>query len=201
MLWPNYRVNRGCVVLEEEEVVGKLGNPLTQKAPHTSTGGHHAAESQKVCCGQQNVLGPSGTMLSWSNSATRSSDREGRMPGATAVSQVLCQQLGHTPISIIRYQGCYNHLGSSQPSLGLDRLQPTRGMDHFSTLHGQCIWMQHLLTLASCVCSLFFTSVSSAIRALKARLVLVNCLHIWSDKVSNRCSASSRSRMELARMF
>lgn len=57
------------------------------------------------------------------------------------------------------------------------------------------------LTLANCVCSLFFTSVSSAMRALKARLVLVNCLHSWSANTSKRFCASSRSRMELARMF
>ena len=57
------------------------------------------------------------------------------------------------------------------------------------------------LTLANCVCSLFFTSVSSAMRALKARLVLVNCLHSWSANTSKRFCASSRSRMELALMF
>lgn len=57
------------------------------------------------------------------------------------------------------------------------------------------------LTLANCVCSLFFTSVSSAMRALKARLVLMNCLHSWSANTSKRFCASSRSRMELARMF
>ena len=57
------------------------------------------------------------------------------------------------------------------------------------------------LTLASCVWSLFFTSVTSEMRALKARLVLVNCFHIWSDKVLKRFSASSHSRMELAHMF
>lgn len=74
-------------------------------------------------------------------------------------------------------------------------------LDRLQHLIGHSTLMLHLLTLASCVCSLFFTSVSSEMRALKARLVLVNCFHIWSDKVSNRCSASSRSRMELARMF
>lgn len=57
------------------------------------------------------------------------------------------------------------------------------------------------LTLASCVCSLFFMSISSEMRAWKARLVSVYCFHIWSDKFSNRCSASSRSRIELARVF
>lgn len=99
------------------------------------------------------------------------------------------QQEPKFPVSI-NDQRCL--LGRSQPSLGLDRFQ--RLSEHSTR-------MLRLLTLASCVCSLFFTSVSSEMRALKARLVLVNCFHIWSDKVSNRCSASSRSRMELARMF
>lgn len=39
------------------------------------------------------------------------------------MSWVLCQQPGQTPFFTINDQGCYNHLGSSPLSPGLDRLQ------------------------------------------------------------------------------
>ena len=59
----------------------------------------------------------------------------------------------------------------------------------------------HLAYLSQLRLQLVFTSVSSAMRELKARLVLMNCLHSWSANTSKRFCASSRSRMELARMF
>lgn len=193
--------------MEEKEVVDKIEQSSKSESIPPF---HRRAPCYRKPLKARSFLFKSATMANrmcwasqgqWSNSAMWSSDREGRVPGAIAVSWVLCQQPGQTLVFTISDQGCYNCLESSQLSPRLDRLQPTRGMGHFSTVSGQCTRMQHLLTLASCVCSLFFTSVSSEMRALKARLVLVNCFHIWSDKVSNRCSASSRSRMELARMF
>lgn len=54
------------------------------------------------------------------------------------------------------------------------------------------------LTLASCAWSLFFASATSAIRLLKAKLVLMKWFHISSDVLSSLTSASSRSLAELA---
>lgn len=139
------RVKRGCVVLEEKEVVDKTEQssnsesipPFYRGAPcyrkplkARSFLFKGATMANRVCWASQ---------AKWSNSAMWPSDREGRMPGAIAVSWVLCQLPSQTPVFTISDQGCYNHLKSPPLTPGLDRPQPTRGIGPFQ----HCEWTVH----------------------------------------------------------